>query len=157
MYHSHSNSFPYKGLGRIFVRTKSEVAKVEKLIEQLDPIEYEGYYPEGLVTVFENMYFDVIPLGKFEVDLYKLYQLCLTKGIDIVATTTSTADYKIHFLINDETTFINTDEKISIKELNKLLKKYLEGGKVELYGLSFSGKDKQTTLIKLIQKTLNKL
>lgn len=59
-------NFTYKGFGRIYVKFKEDIQKVEELLKELDLYEYENYYPEDLITTLEQ-YPSVVYIGKFDI------------------------------------------------------------------------------------------
>jgi hypothetical protein len=75
------NPFTYKGYGRIYTLTKEDAVKVEELIEELDPFEYDPYYSSGLVTTIDY-YPGVVYVGKFELN-FDLKEECRKRNIPV--------------------------------------------------------------------------
>lgn len=87
------NSFPYKGYGRIIVKTPEEKQKVIDLIKEIDDFEFP-YMPKDVIAVEKQDTTDVVYIGKFEPDLDELIQRCKQQGISIVIKTMTSAEYE---------------------------------------------------------------
>lgn len=73
--------FTYKGYGRIYVQNKEDIEKVEQIIKDNDPDEFEWYYPTGLVATIDE-YPRVEYVGKFELN-FLLKEECMKQNIPI--------------------------------------------------------------------------
>lgn len=83
--------FTYKGYGRIYVPTQEDVNKVEQIIKDNDPDEFECYYPPGLVTTIDE-YPRVVYIGKFEI-CFDLREECKKQNIPIFIFDAGMCDY----------------------------------------------------------------
>lgn len=84
--------FDRKGYGRIFVEKEEDVSIVEDIIKEIDPDEFDHYYPTGdhygadrgkrLVTVFSEENYHSIYNGKFDdMDMGEVLKRAWLKGI----------------------------------------------------------------------------
>lgn len=83
--------FPRKGYGRIFVEKEEDIQAIEDIMKEIDPEEFEGYYPIGdylgghnrrLVTTFSEESFKSIYVGKFDdMDMTQVLKKAWDKGI----------------------------------------------------------------------------
>jgi hypothetical protein len=72
----------YKGLGRIYVSKEGDIKRVEKILKELDPAEWEMYAPEEIIAVWTGKH-DLIYVHKFEPNLEALAMRCLEEGIPV--------------------------------------------------------------------------
>lgn len=92
-----------KGFSRCFVTDPSHIPIVESIIKSMDEDEYEMYYRDerDWITTFnpggDNK---LVYNGKFAVDIKRLTQICLSKGIDILV------------MARDQPPYVNNEEII---------------------------------------------
>jgi len=95
------NTLTHKGYGRIYVQKPEDIAVVEQIMEEIDPQEFEGYYPEGLVTTFDQ-YPEVIYTGKYsDINMDVVTAIAWSRGVPVFVLDTGRNDYipnavKIH-------------------------------------------------------------
>lgn len=87
--------FNRKGYGRIFVEKEDDVTALENIMREIDPYEFDGYYPTGnysggsgqrLVTTFSDKNFHSIYVGKFDdMDMTQVLKAAWDKGIHCFA------------------------------------------------------------------------
>lgn len=87
--------FGRKDYGRIFVEKEEDVQKVEDIMKEIDPHEFNWYYPTGdymggnherLVTVFSEKNYKSIYVGKFDdMDISKVLKKAWEQGIHCFA------------------------------------------------------------------------
>jgi hypothetical protein len=90
-YDNYEMKFDRKGYGRIFVEKESDVAALEDIIKEIDPYEFEWYYPTGnymggnnerLVTTYSDENFKSIYVGKFDdMNMVKVLKRAWDEGI----------------------------------------------------------------------------
>lgn len=90
-YDNYEMKFERKGHGRIFVEKESDVEALENIIKEIDPQEFEYYYPTGnymggnnerLVTTYSEENFKSIYVGKFDdMNMVKVLHKAWEQGI----------------------------------------------------------------------------
>jgi len=83
---SYNDEFQKKTYGRIWVQEADQVEKVNALIKEIDAFEWD-YLPDDFIAVYDGDLEDVIWGHKFELDIAKLTQECLFRGIWIACVT----------------------------------------------------------------------
>ena len=75
MYKNLEMTFSRKGYGRIFVEKEEDIEKVEDIMNEIDGLEFDWYYPTGnymggknerLVTVYSKENYKSIYIGKYD-------------------------------------------------------------------------------------------
>lgn len=83
-------NFHRKDYGRVFVEKYEDIEKVKEVMREVDPYEFEGYYPTGnhlggqgeLITVFNEENIKAIYTHKFDsMDMTKVMVECWRRGI----------------------------------------------------------------------------
>lgn len=74
-------AFTYKGYGRIYTNPE-HIQFVKDIIKLIDENEYNCYYPEFLVGMWDD-YPHVVYVGKFELDKEKFKDLCKKADIPV--------------------------------------------------------------------------
>lgn len=72
-------SFPYKGYGRIIVKSSEDTIKVKAILKAMDEFEFP-YLPDDLITEDEE---DSVYVGKFQPDLDRFEELCKEQKIEV--------------------------------------------------------------------------
>ena len=65
----------------IYVFKKKHVKIVEEIIKSLDPVEYEAYYPDGVVQYYKEVY--PVCSSKFDLDIKEFLTKCAKKQIPV--------------------------------------------------------------------------
>ena len=74
--------FPHKGYGRLFVKTKEDIAKVKEIIKEIDSFEY-SYLPEDLITVFSDENMKAVYTHKFsDLNMTEVLYRAWSRGIN---------------------------------------------------------------------------
>lgn len=84
--------FSRKGYGRIFVEEEEDVQVLEDIMQEIDPYEFEGFYPTGnfvgggpqnrLTTAFSEDNFKSVYIGKFDdMDMIEVLKRAWARGI----------------------------------------------------------------------------
>lgn len=91
MFKNSEMTFNRKGYGRIFVEKEEDVEKVEDIMNEIDGLEFDWYYPTGnymggnnerLVTVYSKENYKSIYVGKFdEMDISQVLNRAWEQGI----------------------------------------------------------------------------
>ena len=84
-------AFIYKGFGRIYTNPEN-IQDVKNIIQELDELEFETYYPESLVGFWDD-YPIVVYVGKFELDEDKFKQICKERNIPVFIFDAGIYDY----------------------------------------------------------------
>lgn len=75
-------AFTYKGYGRIYTNPEN-IQDVENILREIDPIEYDGFYPGGSLVASWDEYPEVKYVYKFDLmeDEFKI--LCKERNIPV--------------------------------------------------------------------------
>ena len=74
-------TFPRKGYGRIYVEKLEDIDKVKLIIKDIDEYEFENYFNDDIIAVFEGR-IETTYTHKFDsVDLSLLIERCWQQGI----------------------------------------------------------------------------
>lgn len=79
------SQFQKKSFGRIYVADPDAVEEVAKIIEELDPFEYE-YLPKSFIAPWTGKIEPTYGY-KFEADIYKITEACWNQGIWVFCVT----------------------------------------------------------------------
>jgi len=72
----------HKGYARIYIRVGSDIPRVEEIIKEMDPFEFD-YLPPGMIAHYTHYPYTVYT-GKFsDLDMDELTNKCWEKGIHI--------------------------------------------------------------------------
>lgn len=74
--------FDRKGYGAILVQKEEDIEKVKDIIRQMDEDEYEHYFNEKMIMVY-NKDIEAEYNGKFELNVIDLALICIDQGIFI--------------------------------------------------------------------------
>lgn len=81
-FNSPYETFDRKGYGAILVQKEEDIEKVKDIIRQMDEDEYENYFNEKMIMVY-NKNIEAEYNGKFELNVIDLALICIDQGIFI--------------------------------------------------------------------------
>ena len=95
------STLTHKGYGRIYVETECDIEKVKKIINEIDPYEYD-YLPKDLVATFAE-YPKVTYIHKFsDMSMNQLQVMCWIRGIRILVIDNNSRDQMIDYTKGEE-------------------------------------------------------
>lgn len=75
-------TFPRKGYGRIFVEKFEDIERLKNIMREIDPDEYDGYFFDELIAVFDPETYSAVYTHKFdEMDLAEVMKRAWNEGI----------------------------------------------------------------------------
>ena len=73
-----------KGNTGIFVEKKDDVKRVKEILHDMDSCEYDGYFDDSMVVVFNPEGRNIIPYGaKFDFDVSEFESRCYKEEINV--------------------------------------------------------------------------